>query len=82
LTDKLCFQGTEELLRREANITDEVPDLAEDADVSSVLLAAYKSEGDPESYISSYLDLRRFVEDSLDIYKVISMFIFKIVRLL
>lgn len=39
-----------------------------DSDVSSVL-AAYKSEGDPEIYENSYLELRRFVEESLDIYK-------------
>ena len=47
----------------------DVPDtLAGEADVSSVL-AAYKSEGDPDLYEISYLELRKFVEDSLDIYK-------------
>lgn len=64
------FQGTEELLRREANLTESASDpVPGDSDVSSVL-AAYKSEGDPEIYEQSYLELRRFVDESLDIYKV------------
>lgn len=46
-----------------------MPDTVSDSDVSSVL-AAYKSEGDPELYEYAYLELRRFVEESLDIYKV------------
>lgn len=32
-------------------------------------MAAYKSEGDPNVYQNSYLELRKFVEESLDIYK-------------
>lgn len=61
----------EELLKKEANLTD-VPDIntAVDSNVNSVL-AAYKSEGDPDLYEYSYLELRRFVDESLDIYKVI-----------
>lgn len=47
----------------------DLPDSVSDSDVSSVL-AAYKSEGDPELYEYAYLELRRFVEESLDIYKV------------
>lgn len=65
-------QGTEDLLRREANLievsNEHVP---AESDVSSVL-AAYKSEGDPEIYETAYLELRRFVEESLDIYKASS----------
>lgn len=64
------MQGTEELLRKEANLTDAAIDqVAAESDVSSVL-AAYKSEGDPEIYEQAYLELRRFVDESLDIYKV------------
>lgn len=58
------------MLRREANLNDAAIDqVAAESDVSSVL-AAYKSEGDPEIYEQSYLELRRFVDESLDIYKV------------
>lgn len=34
------------------------------------LLSAYKSEGNPEVYKDTYADLVKFVENSLDIYKV------------
>lgn len=34
------------------------------------MLAAYKSEGDPEKYEEAYADLKKFVEGALDIYKV------------
>lgn len=64
------FQNAEEHLRKEANLAD-LPDSVSDSDVSSVL-AAYKSEGDPELYEYAYLELTRFVEESLDIYKVSS----------
>lgn len=60
----------EELLRKEVNLTDLPESIPADSDVSSVL-AAYKSEGDPDLYEFAYLELRRFVDDSLDIYKVI-----------
>lgn len=57
-------------MRREANLTETAGDpVPAESDVSSVL-AAYKSEGDPEIYEQSYLELRRFVDESLDIYKV------------
>ncbi len=63
------FQGTEDILRQEASLT-EVPDnIQTESEVSSVL-AAYKSEGDPLTYETAYLELRRFVDESLDIYKV------------
>lgn len=42
--------------------------MAPDSEVSS-LLAAYKSEGDPEIYEASFLELRNFVHEALDIYK-------------
>lgn len=62
------WQNAEEQLRKDANLAD-LPDNVSDSDVSSVL-AAYKSEGDPDLYEYAYLELRRFVEESLDIYKV------------
>jgi len=34
------------------------------------LLSSYKSEGDPSAYEKAYLSYRRFVENSLDVYKV------------
>jgi transcription initiation factor TFIID subunit 5 len=42
--------------------------LQQNSDVSSVL-TGYKSDGDPETYEDSYMELKRFVENSLDIYK-------------
>lgn len=65
------MQGVEDLLRKEANLSDIPDNVPVDSDVSSVL-AAYKSEGDPDLYEYAYLELRRFVDDSLDIYKVSS----------
>lgn len=62
-------QNVEELLRKEASLTDVPESVSVDSDVSSVL-AAYKSEGDPDLYEYAYLELRRFVDESLDIYKV------------
>jgi hypothetical protein len=66
------FQNTEELLKKEANLThvgstEEIPQT--DSEVSSVL-SAYKSEGDPEVYEGAYTELKKFVEGALDIYKV------------
>lgn len=62
-------QNAEEQLKKEANLTDIPDNVPLDSDVSSVL-AAYKSEGDPDLYEYAYMELRRFVDDSLDIYKV------------
>lgn len=67
---KYNLKGTEELLRKEANISEglDSSDLQKDSSVSSVL-TGYKSDGDPETYANSYMELKRFVEGSLDIYK-------------
>ncbi|KAF4518033.1 hypothetical protein B566_EDAN009266 [Ephemera danica] len=69
---KCNFKGTEEFLKKEANLTDlaslEVDSAQADSEVSSVL-SAYKSEGDPDAYEGAYTDLKKFVEGSLDIYK-------------
>ncbi|XP_046385251.1 transcription initiation factor TFIID subunit 5 [Ischnura elegans] len=71
LLRKYNLKTTEEILRKEANLTD-VPDSADgaqtDSEVSSVL-SAYKSEGDPEIYEAAYMDLKKFVEGALDMYK-------------
>jgi transcription initiation factor TFIID subunit 5 len=68
------FQETEELFRKEANLIDiSIEDAQQsDSDVNSVL-SAYKSEGDPALYEKSYGELKKFVEGSLDIYKVIRL---------
>nr|CAD7569457.1 unnamed protein product [Timema californicum] len=64
--------GTEELLKKEANLSDvdspgeNVPQ--SDSEVSS-MLSAYKSEGDPQVYEGAYTELKKFVEGALDIYK-------------
>lgn len=67
MPNNLVFQNTEELLKKEANINDNEA-LQNDSNVSSVL-TGYKSDGDPETYEASYVELKRFVEGSLDIYK-------------
>lgn len=54
-------------MKKEANISD-TSNLQQDSDVSSVL-TGYKSDGDPETYEASYMELKNFVEGSLDIYK-------------
>jgi len=67
------LQGTEEILKKEANFADlssfDSSSVQSDSEVSSVL-SAYKSEGDPECYDGAYTDLKKFVESALDIYKV------------
>ncbi|KAL1494284.1 hypothetical protein ABEB36_009907 [Hypothenemus hampei] len=62
---KYNLKSTEEQLRKEASLTE---DVNQDSDVSSVL-TGYKSDGDPETYEGSYIELKQFVENSLDIYK-------------
>lgn len=75
----LYFQGTEELFRKEANLTDVSIDDAQqsDSDVTSVL-SAYKSEGDPAQYEKAYSELKKFVEGALDIYKVMLLLTLKL----
>ncbi|KAK0175489.1 hypothetical protein PV327_009236 [Microctonus hyperodae] len=70
LLRKYNLKGTEELFRKEANLTDVSIDENQqsESDVNSVL-AAYKSEGDPALYDKAYSELTKFVESSLDIYK-------------
>ncbi|XP_076169076.1 transcription initiation factor TFIID subunit 5-like isoform X2 [Ptiloglossa arizonensis] len=70
LLRKYNLKGTEELFKKEANLTDISPDEAQqtDSEVNSVL-SAYKSEGDPALYEKAYSELKKFVESSLDIYK-------------
>ncbi|KAK9888865.1 hypothetical protein WA026_001085 [Henosepilachna vigintioctopunctata] len=68
---KYNLKNTEELLKKEANISDGIGTqgtLQKDSNVNSVL-TGYKSDGDPETYANSYRELKFFVEDSLDIYK-------------
>lgn len=64
------LKSTEELFRKEANLVDISLDEIQqsDSEVSSAL-AAYKSEGDPALYEKTYSELKKFVENNLDIYK-------------
>ncbi|CAK9799104.1 Transcription initiation factor TFIID subunit 5 [Anthophora quadrimaculata] len=70
LLRKYNLKGTEELFKKEANLTDISADETQqtDSEVNSVL-SAYKSEGDPALYEKAYSELKKFVEGSLDIYK-------------
>lgn len=62
------LRGTEEQLKKEININD----LGIDPNDSEIgdLLSAYKSEGDPNLYEDAYQDLKKFIENALDVYKV------------
>ncbi|XP_051169756.1 transcription initiation factor TFIID subunit 5 [Leptopilina boulardi] len=70
LLRKYNFKNTEDLFRKEANLSDVQLEESQqtDSEVSNVL-SAYKSEGDPALYEKSYSELKQFVEGSLDIYK-------------
>ncbi|GLH04111.1 hypothetical protein R5R35_003384 [Gryllus longicercus] len=70
LLRKYNLKGTEEQLKKEANISSDTSGetAQSESEVSSVL-SAYKSEGDPEVYEGSYTELKKFVEGALDIYK-------------
>lgn len=61
-------KGTEDILKQEANLTDLPESFTHDA--SDSVLQAYQSEGDPNSYEACYIELRKFVDSSLDIYRV------------
>lgn len=67
LLRKYNLKSTEEVLKREANLTN-LGTEGPESEVSSVL-SAYKSEGDPDVYEEAYTDLKKFVEGALDIYK-------------
>lgn len=60
-----------EKFKAEANLQDASFDenQATESEVNSIL-SAYKSEGDPAQYEKCFLELKKFVEGSLDIYKV------------
>ncbi|KAK6623211.1 hypothetical protein RUM43_009063 [Polyplax serrata] len=72
LLRKYNLKATEDILKKETNVDLTVPGSHElgqnESEVSSVL-SAYKSEGDPKVYESVYVDLKAFIENSLDIYK-------------
>ncbi|KAF5281542.1 hypothetical protein FQA39_LY05077 [Lamprigera yunnana] len=65
---KYNLKSTEELFKKEANIAINLENEKQASDVNSVL-TGYKSDGDPETYSASYMELKQFVENSLDIYK-------------
>ncbi|KAF6214950.1 hypothetical protein GE061_009695 [Apolygus lucorum] len=66
---KYNLKETEELLKKEAKVgVDGEPGQGGDSEVSNVL-STYKSEGNPELYEDAYIDLKKFVDGSLDAYK-------------
>lgn len=68
----MCFsQKTELAFKSEVHVTSDMVSMSSDSDVNKVL-SAYKSDGDPNVYKDAYADLMKFVENSLDIYKVTS----------
>ncbi|XP_053607989.1 transcription initiation factor TFIID subunit 5 isoform X3 [Plodia interpunctella] len=70
LLRKYNLKGTEEILRKEASLGDvelESLDLPE-VELASIL-TAHHTESDPYSYEFAYDSLKKFVENSLDIYK-------------
>ncbi|CAG9784433.1 unnamed protein product [Diatraea saccharalis] len=70
LLRKYNLKGTEEILRKEASLGDveyENLDLPE-VEIASIL-TAHHTESDPYSYEFAYDSLKKFVENSLDIYK-------------
>ncbi|KAI5641492.1 WD40 associated region in TFIID subunit, NTD2 domain-containing protein [Phthorimaea operculella] len=70
LLRKYNLKGTEEILRKEASLGDveyENLDLPE-VELASIL-TAHHTESDPNSYEFAYDSLKKFVENSLDMYK-------------
>uniref|UniRef100_A0A161MGM2 Transcription initiation factor tfiid subunit 5 n=1 Tax=Triatoma infestans TaxID=30076 RepID=A0A161MGM2_TRIIF len=65
---KYNLKETEDLLKREAKLTDVSATTGADSEVSNVL-STYKSEGNPDQYEEAYMDLKKFVDGSLDVYK-------------
>jgi transcription initiation factor TFIID subunit 5 len=62
---KYNLKGTENILKQEANLSENDYRIEQDS-----VLQAYQSEGDPNSYATCYVELRKFVDSALDIYKV------------
>ncbi|XP_017461471.1 PREDICTED: transcription initiation factor TFIID subunit 5-like [Rhagoletis zephyria] len=85
LIKKYNLKQTEELLCREANITNQELEEVNDIEINTLLTSALVdghdhqnglvasgsggSGNDPEIHEAAYADLRNFVEESLDIYK-------------
>ncbi|XP_052746733.1 transcription initiation factor TFIID subunit 5 isoform X2 [Bicyclus anynana] len=70
LLRKYNLKGTEDILRKEANLGDveyENLDLPE-VELANIL-TAHHTESDPYSYEFAYDSLKKFVENSLDVYK-------------
>ncbi|KAH9499134.1 Transcription initiation factor TFIID subunit 5 [Bulinus truncatus] len=66
------LKGTEQLLKQEANVSDD--DLKDEKDkkseVSQALAAVYKSDDDPSLFEDLYRDLKTFIDSCLDVHKV------------
>lgn len=71
-TLRTLLQGTEEILRKEASLGNaeyESLDLPE-VELASIL-TSHHTESDPHSYEFAFDNLKKFIENSLDVYKVI-----------
>lgn len=65
------FQGTEEILRKEANLGEVELESFDLPDVELAgILTSHHTESDPLSYEIAYESLKKFVDSALDIYKV------------
>jgi len=75
ILEKHNLKETVEKLKNEARFKGDLLQQLNDAQAQQVdseatnLLSSYKSEGDPSAYEKAYLSYRRFVENSLDVYK-------------
>ncbi|KAL7022472.1 hypothetical protein ACKWTF_012254 [Chironomus riparius] len=58
------FKDTENTLKKEANLPD-IPEILTH-DASDSVFETYQSEGDPDTYVACYSELRKFVDSSLD----------------
>ncbi|KAJ0181834.1 hypothetical protein K1T71_002556 [Dendrolimus kikuchii] len=70
LLRKYNLKGTEEILKKEASLSDVECDNLDLPEVELAnILTAHHTESDPYSYECAYESLKKFVETSLDIYK-------------
>ncbi|CAG4944848.1 unnamed protein product [Colias eurytheme] len=70
LLKKYNLKGTEEILRKEANLGDTQFDNLDLPEVElASILTAHHTESDPFTYELAYDGLKKYIENSLDIYK-------------
>ncbi|XP_041989256.1 transcription initiation factor TFIID subunit 5 [Aricia agestis] len=70
LLRKYDLKGTEEILRKEANLGDVEYENLDLPEVElATILSTHHAESDPYSYEFAYDSLKKFIENSLDVYK-------------